>query len=324
MKNIKKYISPLLTIFVLLLFGIYLYNNPEILVSLKETNPIYIFLIMALYLFIFYLEALFILVTLMIFKRDIDSKEGMYISVLSRIGNYLLPLRAGAVFRATYLKKKYNFEYSNFLSTLYGYYIIFFLTNSILAFLVLLFKGIVLNQTYTTLLLFFLLIILFMLFLIIFNLPLVKIEKRSTGILKKLISFLSKFLNGWKLIVKERKSFLKLLLLAFGNIFVNTIIIYIEFVSIEKIPKILDVVLYTCISGLSLFVSITPGSLGIREGVLLLTSQSIGISETEIVRLAILDRGIMFVLLLICMILIYIFVKRFNLKEVFLGKEKDI
>lgn len=324
MKNLKKYISPILTVLILFLFGIYLYKNPDILSSLKSTNPIYILLIMFLYLFIFYLEALFILVTLKIFKKEIDSNEGMYISVLSRIGNYLLPMRAGAVFRATYLKKKYNFEYSNFLSTLYGYYIIFFLTSSILLFLGLMYKAIFLNQTYISLILFFLSIILAMLFLIVFNLPIEKLFVNSEGILKKVVSFLSKFLNGWKLIVKEKHSFNKLLLLAFGNIFVNTIIIYIEFLSIEKVPNILDVLLYTCISGLSLFISITPGSLGLREGVLLITSQSLGLSESEIMRLAVLDRGIMFILLLICMLIIYIFVKRFNLRKVFFGKGKDI
>jgi uncharacterized membrane protein YbhN (UPF0104 family) len=147
MKNIKKYISPLITIFVLLLFSIYLYKNPYILSSLKEINPIYIALIMGLYLILFFLEGLFIIVTLKIFKRDIDRKEGMYISVLSRIGNYLLPLRAGAVFRATYLKKKYNFEYSNFLSTLYGYYIVLFIINSLILSLGLILKSVLLKET---------------------------------------------------------------------------------------------------------------------------------------------------------------------------------
>lgn len=324
MKQFGKYISPILTILILLLFGVYLYINPEILVSLKSTNPIYVLLIMLFYLLIFYLEGIFILVTLKIFHKEIDSKEGMYISVLSRIGNYLLPMRAGAVFRATYLKKKYDFQYSDFLSTLYGYYIIFFLANSILAFMVLVYKAVFFNQIYTTLILFFLSIILAMLFLILFNLPIEKLFLNSKGILSRLVSILGKFLNGWKLIVKDRRSFIKLLLLAFGNIFLNTIIIYIQFISIEKIPNILDVVLYTCISGLSLFISLTPGSLGLREGVLLITSQSIGVSESEIIKLAVLDRGSMFLLLVLCMIVIYVFVKRFNLKEVFFEKGKDI
>jgi uncharacterized protein (TIRG00374 family) len=175
-----------------------------------------------------------------------------------------------------------------------------------------------------SLIFFFIVLTLGMILLVVLKIPLEKIFKNSKGFVYRAVLLISKFLQGWELIVKDRGAFNKLLLLALGNVVLNVVIIYIQFVSIGKVSNILDITLYTCISGLTLFVSITPGSLGIREGVLLITSQSLGLSENEIVKLALLDRGIMFVLLLICMILIYIFVKRFNLRELFFGKEKDI
>ena len=159
-----------------------------------------------------------------------------------------------------------------------------------------------------------------MILLIVLRVPFEKIFKKSKGIVHTVVLLISKLLHGWELIVKDREAFSKLLLLALGNVVLNVLIIWIQFVSIGKVSNILDITLYTCISGLTLFVSITPGSLGIREGVLLITSKSLGLSEDEIVKLALLDRGIMFVLLSICMILIYIFVKRFNLREVFFWK----
>ena len=103
-------------------------ENPEILTSLRNINPIYIVITMVLFLIVFLLEGLFVKITLQAFDKGITVKESFYISTISRIGNYLLPMRAGAIFRATYLKNKYNFEYSKFLSTLYGYYIILFST----------------------------------------------------------------------------------------------------------------------------------------------------------------------------------------------------
>ena len=106
MKYIKKYISYILTIVVLLLFGIYLFQNPQIITELKQVNILYIFFILLIQLSIFYVEGLFILVTLKIFNKDISKGESFYLATISRIGNYLLPMRAGAVFRATYLKKK--------------------------------------------------------------------------------------------------------------------------------------------------------------------------------------------------------------------------
>ena len=324
MKILKKYISPILTLLVLILFAIYLYNNPEILIRLKNTNPLFVILIMILYLFVFFLEGLFILVTLKIFNKKIKSLEGWYIATFSRIGNYLLPMRAGAVFRAVYLNKKYNFEYSNFFATLYGYYVVFFLTNSIIIFTLLLFKAIVLKETYITLILFFSVLIAGMIVLIFLRVSLNKIFKKSKGIINVVISFLDKFLVGWDLIVKSGNLFIKLILLAFANIFVNILIVYIEFISIEKVGDIIDVVLYTCISGISLFISITPGSLGLREGVLLLTSDSLGLTSSEVMELAFLDRGIMFLLLLFCLSVILIFFKKINLKEIFFGKTNDI
>ena len=181
-----------------------------------------------------------------------------------------------------------------------------------------------LKETYITLILFFSVLIAGMIVLIFLRVSLNKIFKNSKGIINIVISFLDKFLVGWDLIVKSGNLFIKLILLAFANIFVNILIVYIEFISIEKVGDIIDVVLYTCISGISLFISITPGSLGLREGVLLLTSDSLGLTSSEVMELAFLDRGIMFLLLLFCLSVILIFFKKINLKEIFFGKTNDI
>ncbi len=276
---------------------------------------------MLIYLLIFFLEGLFILVTLKTFDKVIGRKESFFLATVSRIGNYLLPMRAGAIFRATYLKKKYSFSYSNFLSTLYGYYIIFFLTNALVALIVLLLKDSFYSTSSPTLSIFFLVIVVGMLILIFFRFPFEKIIKRKNGFIFKILSFLDRFIKGWDLIVKERKSFLMLLFIALGNILLNILVVFIEFNAIGKLVNLLDVILYTCISGVSLLISITPGSLGIREGAFLITSKSIGLSELEIMKLAFLDRGIMFLLLIFCLITVLFFDKKLTLKEIFFGKE---
>lgn len=320
-KILKKYISPILTVVILLLFGFYLYRNPEIINEILSTNWVYIVLIMGIYLLVFLFEGLFIKTSLSIFEKRIKVKESFFLATVSRIGNYLLPMRAGAVFRATYLKKKYEFPYSNFLSTFYGYYVIFFLTNSIISILILLLKYLFDEKLFLPLILFFSLIALLMLILIFVRLPIKKIVEETDGIIEKVFLFIDKFVKGWDLIVKDKKDFFYLILIALGNISLNIIIVSIEFMAIDKIPKILDVILYTAISGVSLLISITPGSLGIREGVFLLTSESLGLTEAEIMRLAFIDRGIMFILLLICLVVITVFSKKLTLKEIFFGKE---
>lgn len=324
MKLIKKYISSIITVIVVLLFGIYLYKNPEIITQLLSTKIGYIVLVMVIYLGVFLFEGLFVKTSLQIFNRNITVKESFFLATVSRIGNYLLPMRAGAVFRATYLRKKYEFPYSNFLSTFYGYYVIFFLTNSVIGIVVLLSKYLIDNQLFLPLIIFFSMVILGMLILIFVRLPLEKIFKSKGGVIEKILNFINKFINGWDLIVKDRKEFLLLVSIALGNIFLNILVVLVEFNAIEKAPKILDAVLYTAISGMSLLISITPGSLGIREGVFLLTSQSLGLSEAQIMQLAFLDRGIMFVLLLICLIVVMIFSKKLTLKDIFFGKGSKV
>ena len=318
----KNTLSILLTITVLLLFGIYLYSNPEILIILKDISPLFLIIIMTLFLLLFLLEGIFIKVTLNIFDKHIDLKESYYLSTVSRIGNYLLPMRAGAIFRATYLKNKYQFEYSKFLSTLYAYYILLFLLNSILALFVLLFKYLSLSTFYPLITLFFLLLLLATLFVILFRKTVPTREGKGLKYINKGIVIFNKFLSSWDMIVKRKKLFLSLLFLTMGNILINGIIFYVEFLTLKININILDIVLYTCLSGVSLLISITPGSLGLREAIFLFTSESIGLTQDQIMQLAFLDRGVLFLLLLLLLVVITLFVKRFKLKDIFFAKEK--
>lgn len=318
----KNILSIILTITVLLLFGIYLYNNPQILIILKDISPLSLIIIMILFLLLFLLEGVFIKVTLNIFDKHIDLKETYYLSTISRIGNYLLPMRAGAIFRATYLKNKYQFEYSKFLSTLYAYYILLFLLNSFLALSVLLFKYLSISIFYPAISLFFLLLFFTTLFVILFRKTIPTREGKGLKYINKGIGIFNKFLTSWDMIVKRKKLFFSLLLLTMGNILINGIIFYVEFLTLKININILDILLYTCLSGVSLLVSITPGSLGLREAIFLFTSESIGLSQDQIMQLAFLDRGVLFLLLLILLIVITVFVKKFKLKDIFFVKEK--
>lgn len=315
----KNILSLLLTIFVLSLFGVYLYNNPQILEALLQISPISIFFVMILFLLLFLLEGIFIKVTLDVFDKHIDLKESYYLSTISRIGNYLLPMRAGAIFRATYLKNKYNFEYSKFLSTLYAYYIFLFLINSFLALISLFLKYLNTGISYPLVTIFFVALFLGTLFVILFR-KTFKVENRYV---EKGITILNKFVTSWDMIIKKENLFLNLVLITTGNILLNGLINFVEFLSLGIKINLLDLLLYTCLSGVSLLISITPGSLGLREAIFLLTSESIGLSQEQIMQLAFLDRGILFFLLLSLLIFISFFVKRFKLKDIFFAK-KDI
>lgn len=316
----KNIISILLTTVVLILFGIYLYRNPQILLSIQDINPWYLILISILFLILFFVEALFIKLTLHAFNKEIETKESYFLSTISRIGNYLLPMRAGAVFRAVYLKKRYNFEYSKFLSTLYAYYILLFLIYSIVALLSLGIKYITIDIYFPLITIFFVLLLIAMILVIAFSKFNIK-DTYKNKLVKKVLTVINNFILSWDNIVKKRNIFLNLILLTTGNILISWIIYLLEFNSLNIHINILDTLLYTCISGVSLLVSITPGSLGLREAMFLFTSESIGLKEDQIIQLALLDRGVMYILLFIILIFILLFVKKFKLRDIFFAKE---
>ncbi len=316
----KKYLSLIITTTVLILFGFYIYKNPEIINTVLSVSPLFIILIMLLFLGLFFIEGIFIKATLKVFEKDIDLREAYYLSSISRIGNFLLPLRAGAVFRATYLKNKHNFDYTKFLSTLYTYYILLFLLNSVIALLAILIKYLESGESYTLVTLFFIGIFLSMLFLILARKPIEIGSFTLPKIVVKVQNLLSQFITSWDKIVRSKELFKTLFYLTMGNIFISAVIHYLEFISLGIETTVTDIVLYTCLSGVSLLISITPGSIGLREGVFVLTSESIGINQQQIMELALLDRGIMFVLLLLILLFITLFVKSFKLKDIFFAK----
>jgi uncharacterized protein (TIRG00374 family) len=322
-KKLSKFISPILTVIILILFGIYLYRNPDIINVVLDTKPEYLLIIAVIFISVFFLEGIFIRVTLKAFDKNISIKESFYLSTLSRIGNYLLPMRAGAIFRATYLKKKYNFEYSKFLSTLYGYYIVLFLLYSFVAIITLLLKSVLNGETFLILLFFFTGLFLGMLFLMFVRIPFERFIKCKKGFIAKIVGFLDRFMNSWDIIVKNKRLLLQLIFITCVYILLNTIIIYVEFLSLGISTNFLNLMLYSCLSGVSLLISLTPGSLGIREAVFLISSEGIGLEQDQILQLAVIDRGVLFVLLALLMVVIFLFLRKFNLKDVYFAKKKN-
>jgi uncharacterized membrane protein YbhN (UPF0104 family) len=100
------------------------------------------------------------------------------------------------------------------------------------------------------------------------------------------------------------------------------VIVYFEFISLDIFIDIENLFLYSALSGVSLLVSLTPGSLGIREAVFLISSQSIDLDQEQILQLAIVDRGILFILLFIMMIFTVVFLKEYKIKDVFFAKKE--
>lgn len=104
----------------------------------SEFQSIYIvsiFNLIALY-FIFvtglFLSAIYTKHLLSSFSLNLSVTECFLLTVATTTTNYFTFFRGGAGIRAFYLKKKHNFQYTDFLSSILAYYLVQFFVNGIL------------------------------------------------------------------------------------------------------------------------------------------------------------------------------------------------
>ncbi|GAB4158310.1 MAG: hypothetical protein Fur003_2110 [Candidatus Dojkabacteria bacterium] len=81
------------------------------------------------------------------------------------------------------------------------------------------------------------------------------------------------------------------------NTFTNSLMFYALFQILNITPSLAELVLYSALSDISLLLSLTPGSLGIREAIFLFSSTLLGASSQQILNVSVIDRGITLILL---------------------------
>lgn len=306
MKNLLKYFKIIITIAVLVFFVYYFTNNKEDLVKVLSVPISPLIGIIISYSIVFYLNGVFIKVILQTFKKKISLIESFYVSVISSLGNYFLPMRGGAVIRSVYLKKNFEFPYEYFVSTLYGYYIIVFLVNAFVGLISLIVISIKYGVTSIPLYLFFGGLFVAMLVLSFVKFPVEKIKGSKNKILDNILSIIRNILEGWNMIVENKRLLVSLIVITLIALVVGIALFYFEFRALSIGGSIMNVILYNCLSGVSLLVSITPGSLGIREGIFSITSNILGITNEQIMQLALLDRGVIVIVLVVLFVVLYL------------------
>jgi hypothetical protein len=145
-----------------------------------------------------------------------------------------------------------------------------------------------------------------MLLLSIVKFPVEKIGESKNKIVRKVVKIIKEILNGWNIIISDSKLFFSLLILTLSRFIFSTILFYVQFKALDIDVTFLNVLLYNCLSGVSLLVSLTPGSLGIREGIFVITSDILGITNEQVMQLALLDRVTVVLTLVICFVILYL------------------
>lgn len=294
MKSNWKFLKSVITILVVLFFIYYFLKNKEDFLNVLTIPFEYLLVIVLLNFSILVLNGLVLKVILRSFSIVISLPKATFLSVVSALGNLYLPMRGGTVGQSVYLKKRFKFPYSIFVSMLYGTYIITYTISSFAAILALLFIQKNTGFFSIPLFLFFLFLFLGMLFLSIVKFPKYLDVNKRFKVVNKVVEVLKEILYGWNAIVKNKSLLLSLFLVTIFSFIVVTVIIYFQYVSLGIEVNVLNLVVYNSVAGVSQVVSITPSSLGIREAFLVLTSDILAITNEQVMQLGLLDRGVFF------------------------------
>lgn len=291
MRKIKRQLGSILAFAFLIFLLLYLASNRELLTPLLEV-PIELIIILAMVkLAQIFINGFFTKITLNAFNKPISQKESAYIALLSSLGNYFGPLLGGFGVRAAYLKKKYDFAFTHFVGTTYGYYLVSFFTSAVvgLASLAVIYNRSHIYSAPATFGLLFVAISTGILFFL-------KVPKKQELLQKKYVGRFYKRLlqinEGWEILISHKRLFGKMLGLGFIMLVVGFITSWIEFIALDIPYTVEGLLLYSTLGGLSLLISFTPGAIGIRETIYVITSSVLMISNSEILQLAALDRSV--------------------------------
>lgn len=296
-------------LFALLLIVYYLFKNSADFKRLGDAGYVVITSVIILQVASMLVTGLFIRTTIKPFGILIPAKDAFKASVLSAFGNFFMPAGSGTSLRAVYLNKTHKLDYTKFMSTLYGNYVVVFSINSIIGLSTLIFISPGDDRVrywiiFVFLVAMFLISVLFMSKKI--NRYLILISKKSL-MPSKIQKYTEISIEGWRMIIAS-KELGPIILLTLINVFVQTAILYLLTFSISDQVGLAGIFLLSTLSAFSVIINITPGSIGIREAIFGFSAFAVGLPVADIVFISLLERLTRFM----AMILAWLFTQKNN------------
>src|SRR5208283_767021 len=298
MSSIRKILP--LTVFVACVFFLcsYVRNNLSDFTKISDISISYVMMIGCAVLAVLIVNGLFLKALTIDFDIDLNFFEYFSISVITSFGNIFLPMKGGAGFRAVYLKSRHDFDYSYFVSSLAANYLVTFNITSVAALACLALFYLYSGGFSLPVALVFLAVAASTSWAIFFPapslewIPIMWVRERANRVL-----------SGWQIIRKSGKTVVKLCFLSALNLFLLSAITWLEFAAFQMKDTyghgigFLQSAIFTAIGALSLLISITPAALGIKESLLMFSSQFLGITQSQALAVSLLDRSVNVVVL---------------------------
>lgn len=265
----------------------FLINNPEELDVLSNLSLSLISTILFIKFITLIVNSLFNKELLKGFDLEITNFESLYLSSLTFIGNLYLPFRSGGNFRMVYLNRKYKFK-SPELVSIYGYFfIVTIFLNSAIGLVALYLLNPIRSFNFYLSVSGFLLIFVFSYFML-FN----KFKTYNSAKFNNLFQWLKNLKKSWMKITDNTSLQVKLISYTFLNYLFFALEALIIFNYLFNKTELFSIFYYNSISVLSSLASLTPASLGIKDGIVFFSSNILNLTVTNIITLMIVERAV--------------------------------
>ncbi|HVC36301.1 MAG TPA: lysylphosphatidylglycerol synthase domain-containing protein [Candidatus Dormibacteraeota bacterium] len=261
LKAWKRLLAPIIIVLTVGAFTAFIAAHPAALEHLKNLNPIVVIELLALYSLFMVSLVVMLEASLDLCGLKISRSENMILSSYSALINFFGPLQSGPGFRALYLKRKHDINLKSFGLASLLYYAFF------AAFSALFLLSGVLGWQLIAILVILGLLVLFIL---------LRTKNRLTSRFRSL----------------NLSSLYKLALACLAQVFLNSLIYFIELRSVNPTIHFSQAIIYTGAANFALFVSFTPGAIGFREAFLLFSQHLHHITTNNIVSASLIDRGV--------------------------------
>lgn len=303
-----KIFSNLLSIFFLVYFSSYLFQNPDTFDVLFNMEYSYVVFLITIKFLTLLLNASFNKKIVEAFNVELGRLESLYIGSITYLGNLFLPGRLGGSLRLVYFKKIYKIKTSYLVSIFAYFFVVSLFINSIFGIFSLVFVGS--TTSYVSIIWFFLFIIVFLItvYLLIKKF---QINTSNTNIrfLNKIFSSLQSSKEGWNKITKFPGLNFKLIFIYVFNYLLFLLEVYLIFIFVGGFLEFENVIFYNSISVFSGLIGITPGALGIKETLLFISYELLNINSQKLIEVILIERVISIVFSMIPLVISFVFNK---------------
>lgn len=251
--------------------GIYLYLNWEKFsdgfTSVSATKITLVFFVDFLY---YVVSAIIMMGVLLPYSIHLGKMESFEISMATRFGNLLIPMRGGAVARAVYLNKRYQFSPGMFVASLSGMLLTSIFTALLWVGAGLVFIGIRDDIWFSKPLL---LVTFGIIGLLVLSMIRVRIKKSHN----KILTFAGNLAEGWVKFASHKSCLIRLVL-CYSALIILQSSIYAIILNTGSVPVHWSyIVVLVALGNVSLAFQITPGNAGVYEGLLAGISSLMGL-----------------------------------------------